>query len=456
MESYSKPQKIQKPQPNPQKLPFLEILLISFFDFGSSFVYDFPNLLSTPMLQKINISSYQSVLLYSAYSFPNMFVCLLGGFLIFKIGHINCLRIYTILVTLGYFVFIFGIFYQSFAILFAGRLIAGLGSENLMITQYYTSQKTLSSKYLSFAIGMNQSISFLGSIIAYYLIPEIFTRTDNLRLAVGAGSIPIVLSLVCIIFFTWKKKREMRLEKNLDFEKENEKIYLNESEENSKENINSFVKENKSSLKKIFKISDLKKFSWAFWILCCFTLTTSASYFQFMNISIDFVKEYFVLNYSQSKNITALIPTTLMLIIPLISFFSDRYGSKAFYLLISSVYGLLALLAIQQIEVKGRKTLGGVLLVNFGIFYSFYSAVFWAGVAQLCQVGFVDIGLGIANTFQNCASFLYPIILGKFATDFQIFEKVLMAFLGLSCALSIILLVLDKKDKKLYPEDEEA
>ena len=84
--------------------------MISFFDFGSSFVYDIPQSLSTAFCEipELKICGAKGGQFYSAYSLPNLFVILIGGYLLHKIGHKKCLVIYSLFVNIGMLTFVMG------------------------------------------------------------------------------------------------------------------------------------------------------------------------------------------------------------------------------------------------------------------------------------------------------------------------------------------------------------
>lgn len=116
-------------------LSILICIMISIFDFGSAFIYDLPQTLQKPLCSELEICESSSNYFYSAYAFPNMFVCLLGGYLIHRLGHKICVVIYSFFVMSGSITFTLGaLYFKSFPVMMAGRVIQGVGAENLMIT----------------------------------------------------------------------------------------------------------------------------------------------------------------------------------------------------------------------------------------------------------------------------------------------------------------------------------
>jgi MFS family permease len=181
--------------------------MISFFDFGSSFVFDIPQSLSTAFcdLPSLKICGAQNGQFYSAYSLPNLFIVLAGGYLLHQIGHKKCLIIYSILVNLGIAIFTLGALkYESFTIMYIGRVIGGMGAENLMITQYYCTTlwcKVDKGRGLAFALGLNQSFSFLASIIGFYTFPHLYLSSGDIKKPLLVGMAGPVLSIICVFVY---------------------------------------------------------------------------------------------------------------------------------------------------------------------------------------------------------------------------------------------------------------
>jgi MFS family permease len=73
------------------------------------------------------ISESQFNLLYALYAFPNVVIPLLGGMLIDRIGARWVLIIAAVFCVIGHFIFGFGGYENSFAVMLAGRVVFGIG-----------------------------------------------------------------------------------------------------------------------------------------------------------------------------------------------------------------------------------------------------------------------------------------------------------------------------------------
>jgi len=125
-------------------------------------------------------------------------------------------------------------------------------------------------------------------------------------------------------------------------------------------------------------------------------ITISATYFLFLNNLDSFLEDELKLSYDQTINLSIILPFTLMVCVPSISFLVDRVGNKAFYFLIASVLGIGALISTKY-EIQGK--IGAALfLFSFGFFYSWYGAMIWSAGSQSCPPDIVDLGLATMNT----------------------------------------------------------
>ena len=87
-------------------------------------------------------------LLYSLYSFPNMLLPLIGGLLVDSFGAGRLTAVLSATVTAGAFVGLFGLYQQSWSLLFLGRIIFGAlesltVSQRILVTEWFLGGKEL-------------------------------------------------------------------------------------------------------------------------------------------------------------------------------------------------------------------------------------------------------------------------------------------------------------------------
>jgi MFS family permease len=91
----------------------------------------------------------------------------------------------------------------------AGRVVFGLGGESLSVAQSAIVSKWFKGKELAMALGLNLSISRLGSVINGIVVPQIYNsdHLNRLGIALLVGFFVCVFSLVCAIFLVLLDKK---------------------------------------------------------------------------------------------------------------------------------------------------------------------------------------------------------------------------------------------------------
>lgn len=375
---------------------------------------------------------------------------------------------YSFFICCGHGLFILGAFFNEYWLMILGRVVQGSGAENLMITQYYTSHKFFENNYISMAMGLDMSLSFLASVVAFYMMPWLYLHTSNLNFVLLVSMVAPVASLAAAIYFVHMYSTDEKLENtilqiNQESERESSVVLnlsdsdlnpLNEkpNEDPSKDQMigNPYADDGtEKDKKKKFKCSDIKKFPIVFWLVAGIALMDSTAYYAFIGVSTKLISVKYSLSYDQAKNVPLVVPFVQMLLIPFLTKFTYHYGGKPIFLALSSVIGLVALFTF--IFATSLSPYVGVVL--FGLFFSFHLSSFWPCAAIASEPAHVDIGLGIVNTMQNLSSFLMPIFLGTRFTEItkdnaDDYLKILVGMLSTGFFLSSALLFFDLRTGK--------
>lgn len=192
--------------------------------------------------------------LYSIYSYPNVILPLIGGVLIDKIGLNFSIFLFSSLLVIGQGVFAIAGFLGTeepsntpFIVAMIGRFIFGLGGESLNVCQSTIVSRWFIGKELSLALGINISVSRLGSVFNNYSMPPIAEAT-SLGFALLFGFFLCIISFICGGILT-----------------------LFERHANKVDNEDGGLKDDE---KEEFHWRDIKDFSSSFWLIaanCVFT-----------------------------------------------------------------------------------------------------------------------------------------------------------------------------------------
>ena len=150
------------------------LLMACCFTLGSTFCYDNPGPLETQLERDFHMDSFHYSLLYTVYSIPNMVLPVFGGIFLDKIGIRTGLIIFTIILTFGQFIFTMGGYQKNYDVMLAGRIIFGCGGECMGVAQSAIVSVWFKGKELAFALGIQMTISRLGSVINADVLPQIY------------------------------------------------------------------------------------------------------------------------------------------------------------------------------------------------------------------------------------------------------------------------------------------
>ncbi len=121
---------------------WIVLFFACFLMFGNYYSYDTPGSINTQLKSWLGSSDkgfqWQLNFLYSVYSLPNIFLPLVGGILVDRLGPASMLSLFSTFICLGQILFALGMSLKSFGLMAAGRLVFGFGGESLEVAQVRT------------------------------------------------------------------------------------------------------------------------------------------------------------------------------------------------------------------------------------------------------------------------------------------------------------------------------
>ena len=153
---------LQHPAP-PRWYRWVVLVLISLAMFGNYYIYDCISPLADVLKAELGYSDANIGLLQAIYSIPNVFMVLIGGMIIDRIGTKKSTFLFALLCLLGA---VITASTGTLEVMAAGRLVFGLGAESLIVAVTTAIAKWFRGKELSFAFGVNLTIARLGSFAA--------------------------------------------------------------------------------------------------------------------------------------------------------------------------------------------------------------------------------------------------------------------------------------------------
>lgn len=160
------------------------------------------------MFQKeLNLNATEFTLIYSIYSWPNIILCFVGGFLIDRVFGIRLgTIIYMLIVLLGQLIFAAGGFMGKFWIMIVGRFIFGIGAESLAVAQNSYAVLWFKGKELNMVFGLQLSVGRVGSTVNFWIMQPLYSYVSKsfagytgVGVALFLASSTCVMSLICTL-----------------------------------------------------------------------------------------------------------------------------------------------------------------------------------------------------------------------------------------------------------------
>lgn len=182
---------------------------------ASYFCYDNPGALQDNFKSDLDLTTTQFAMLYSIYSWPNVILCFIGGFLIDRVFGIRLgTIIYMFILMIGQLIFAFGTTTNAFYIMLLGRFIFGIGAESLAVAQNNYAVLWFKGKELNMVFGLQLSFARFGSTVnflvmepIYKYVKQYYTGTYVLGMVLFAAASTCVMSFTSALLLGWMDKR---------------------------------------------------------------------------------------------------------------------------------------------------------------------------------------------------------------------------------------------------------
>src|ERR1700757_2231983 len=142
---------------------WMVLVVVSLTMFGNYYVYDCIAPIADLLSKQLGFSDANIGLLQAIYSIPNVFMVLIGGYVVDRIGTRKGIFIFGTLCLLGS---ILTVSAGRLPVMAAGRLVFGMGAESLIVSVTTALAKWFRGKELSFAFGINLVIARFGTLLA--------------------------------------------------------------------------------------------------------------------------------------------------------------------------------------------------------------------------------------------------------------------------------------------------
>lgn len=353
--------------------------------FGSYFCYDNPGALQDEIKSAMDISTYQFENLYAFYSWPNVFLPIIGGYLLDNVFGIRLgAVIFASFILAGQLLTSLGAFVQNFKVMEFSRFVFGIGGESLAVAQNTYASVWFRGAALNMVFGLQTSIARVGSTVNFQVVGPLYRemeRSFDKHQALGwtllIAGITTLFSLIGAIILGLLDKRRERLTRQ-GFE-ENPKIAL----------------------------KDVLVFPLSFWLVCLICVTYYVAVFPFVTLG----QVYFMKKYSFSDEnanfITGLVYLISAFAAPLFGIIIDRVGRNVGFVFMAVLATLLSHIVLVSTDINPY-----VSIILMGIGYSMLAAALWPIVALIVPHHRQGTAFGLMQAIQNLGLAVISLLAG--------------------------------------------
>lgn len=363
----------------PTWLRWLVLVLISFAMFGNYYVYDAVSPLADVLVKQLGFTDANIGLLQAIYSTPNIFMVLIGGIIIDRIGVKKATMIFAVICFLGAAITAAS---GKLAVMAAGRLCFGLGAESLIVAVTTAIARWFRGKELSFAFGINLTIARLGSFAALnspsWAKSAYQTWQAPLIITVAFAAVSLVSAAVYWILET-RAAATWELGQG-----QTDKIELRE----------------------------MFKFGRSFWFVVALCITFYSAIFPFQTFAVKFFQDAHGTSREFGGFLSSMLTLFAMICTPLFGLLVDRVGKRSLFMMGGSLLLVPVYLMMAYSDVSLYVPMG-----MMGVAFSLIPAVMWPSVSYLVGPERLGTAYGLMTMIQNIGLAGFNLMIG-WSNDF--------------------------------------
>ncbi|HEY9123042.1 MAG TPA: MFS transporter [Bacteroidales bacterium] len=400
-------------QSNNTGAPFLVrwviLIIISVAMMGNYYIYDSISPLADMLKVQLGFSSTAIGTLNAIYSIPNIFMVLIGGIIIDKIGVRKAGLIFTALIMFGA---VITCLKGSLIVMATGRLIFGLGAESMIVAITTSIARWFKGKEFSFAFGINLTVARLGSFLALNSpnwAASFYAKGWQFPLFIAA--IAGIAAVICMVVFYFAdgiagKRYHLPKEGNQD----------------------------KIEWKAIFK------FSTSFWFISMLCIVFYSAMFPFQTFAVMFFEHSYNLDNGAGGLLSSMLTLAAMIFTPIFGYLSDLVGRRSLFMIIGSLMiiplylmlgyhvDLVSALHLSSTWHVSIKILSidafispNVLIPMFvmGLAFAMIPALMWPSVALVVDNSKLGTAYGLMTMIQNIGLVGFNLLIGVVNDHFQ-------------------------------------
>ncbi|XP_021515300.1 major facilitator superfamily domain-containing protein 1 [Meriones unguiculatus] len=398
------------------------LLLMCFLGFGSYFCYDNPSALQTQVKRDMKVNTTKFMLLYAWYSWPNVVLCFLGGFLIDRIFGIRWgTVIFSCIVCLGQIIFALGGILNAFWLMELGRFVFGIGGESLAVAQNAYAVSWFKGKELNLVFGLQLSMSRIGSTVNMNLMGWLYGKIEaslgaaghtTLGVTLMIGGITCIVSLICALALAYLDQRA-------------EKILHKEQGKTGE----------------VIKLSDIKDFSLSLWLVFIICVCYYVAIFPFIGLGKVFFIEKFGFSSQSASAINSVVYVISAPMSPVFGLLVDKTGKNIIWVLCA-----VAATLVSHMMLAFTFWNPWIAMCLLGLSYSLLACALWPVVAFLVPEHQLGTAYGFMQSIQNFGLAVIAILAGMIldTRGYLLLEVFFIACVSLSLLAVVFLYLVNR------------
>jgi MFS family permease len=378
------------PPPTPTQR-WLVLVFVSLAMFGNYYVYDSMGPVVDLMRSDLGFSYEQIGWLSTAYNVAALLMLLIGGVIIDRFGTKIAITVFALICLAAAALTAATPNYET---IFAGRFLLGVGAEPLIVAATTVLAKWFRGRELSFAFGLNLSISRLGSASADWstrLDGVYINWQDPLWLATGVAAIGVTGAM---LYWFMEQRTQGRVD-------------LGPAPASDK-----------------LEWRELYRFSASYWYIVALCVVFYSTVFPFRSFAIDYFQQAHGLSRETAGMLSSLLPFSAIFATPLFGLLVDRVGRRSLFMAAGSLAMLPLYLAVTYLPAGPGVALpfgGGaevpltllLVIVTLGLVFSLIPAVMWPSVAYIVEQRRLGSAYALMTFCQQIGWAIVPIVIGS-------------------------------------------
>jgi len=377
------------PPPTPLQR-WLVLLFVSIAMFGNYYVYDSLGPVVDLMRSDLGFSYRQIGWLSTAYNVAALLMLLIGGVIIDRFGTKVAITVFALVCLAAAALTAATPNYET---ILAGRFLLGIGAEPLIVAATTVLAKWFRGRELSFAFGLNLSISRLGSASADWStqLEGVYTNwQDPLWLATGVAAIGVTGAM---LYWFLEQRSQGRVDLG------------------------------PAAVTDKLEWRELYRFSASYWYIVALCVVFYSTVFPFRSFAIDYFQQAHGLTRETAGMLSSLLPFAAIFATPLFGLLVDRVGKRSLFMAVGSLAMLPLYLAVTYLPAGPGVVLpftGGsevpltllVVIVTLGLVFSLIPAVLWPSVAHLVDEERLGSAYALMTFCQQIGMAAVPVVIG--------------------------------------------